>query len=48
MHNGSNVYGIVLDATKAFDRIDFEKTQLVIRLIMEMCDKQCMAVRGNN
>ena len=50
MKNGSNVYGTVLDATKAFDRIDFYKLfremikrkipPLVIRLIMEMYEKQ--------
>ena len=58
LQNGSNVYGIVLDATKAFDRIDFCKLfremikrklpPLVIRLIMEMYEKQSMAVRWNN
>ena len=54
----SNLYGTVLDATKAFDRIDFCKLfremitrklpPLVIRLIMEMYEKQSMAVRWNN
>ena len=54
----NNVYGTVLDATKAFDRIDFCKLfremikrkipPLVIRLIMEMYEKQSMAVRWNN
>ena len=58
LQNGSNVYGTVLDATKAFDRIDFCKLfremiirkipPLVIRLIMEMYEKQSMAVRWNN
>ena len=52
------MYGTVLDATKAFDRIDFCKLfremikrklpPLVIRLIMEMYEKQSMAVRWNN
>ena len=47
-----------MDATKAFDRIDFCKLfremikrkipPLVIRLIMEMYEKQSMAVRWNN
>ena len=50
--------GTVLDATKAFDRIDFCKLfremiirkipPLVIRLIMEMYEKQSMAVRWNH
>ena len=58
LQNGSNVFGTVLDATKAFDRIDFCKLfremiirkipPLVIRLIMEMYEKQSMAVRWNN
>ena len=58
LKNGSNVYGTVLDATKAFDIIDFCKLfremmkrkipPLVIRLIMEMYEKQSMAVRWNN
>ena len=51
---GPNVCGTVLYATKAFDIIDFCKLfrelmkrkipPLVIRLIMEMYEKQCMAV----
>ena len=58
LKNGSNVYGTVLDATKAFDRIDFcnlfremikrEIPPLVIRLIINMYEKQSMAVRWNN
>ena len=58
LQNGSNVYDTVLDATKAFDRIDFCKLfremmkrkipPLVIRLIMEMYENQSMAVRWNN
>ena len=58
LQNGSNVYCTVLDATKAFDRIDFGKLfremiirkipPLVIRLIMEMHEKQSMAVQWNN
>ena len=48
----------MLDATKAFDRIDFCKlftemiirkiSPLVIRLIMEMYEEQSMAVWWNN
>ena len=58
LQNDSNVYGTVLYATKAFDRSDFCKLfgemierkmlPLVILLIMEMCEKQCMALRWNN
>ena len=58
LQNGSIVYGTVLDSTKAFDIIDFCKIfremiirkipPLVIRLIMEMYEKQSMAVRWNN
>ena len=58
LQNGSNVYCTVFDATKAFDRIDFCKLfremikrkipALVIRLIVEMYEKQNMAVRWNN
>ena len=58
LQNGSNVYGTALDATKAFDRIDLCKLfremimrkipPIVIRLIMEMYEKQSMAVRWNN
>ena len=52
------MYGTVLDAMKAFDRIDICKLfremiirkipPLVVRLIMEMYEKQSMAVRWNN
>ena len=58
LQNGNNVYGTVFDATKAFDRIDFCKLfremiirkipPLVIRLYMEMYEKQSMAVQWNN
>ena len=48
-------YGTVLDATKAFDfckllreMIKRKLPPLVIRLIMEMYEKQSMAVRWNN
>ena len=56
LKNGSNVYGTVLDATKAFDRIDFCKLfrevikrkipPLVIRLIMEMYEKHLWQYDG--
>ena len=58
LQNGSNVYGTALDATKTFDIIDVCKLfremikrkilPLVIRLIMEMYEKQSMAVRWNS
>ena len=58
LQNGSNVYGTALDATKTFDIIDVCKLfremikrkipPLVISFIMEMYEKQSMAVRWKN
>ena len=57
INNNSNIYAAVLDATKAFDRIEYCKLfkefidrmlpPLVIRLLIEMYTKQNMTVKWN-
>ena len=56
--NNSNVYAAVLDASKAFDRIEYCKLfnmlidrnmpPLVIRLLINLYTKQSMSVKWNN
>ena len=55
--NGGRVYGLALDATKAFDRVEYSRlfallmerglNPLYVRLIMEMYTNQRMCVRYN-
>ena len=57
LHNSSNVHAAVLDATKAFDRINFCKLfkklmarnipPLITRLLVEMYTNQNMDVKWN-
>ena len=57
LHNGSNVHAALLDATKAFDRINFCKLfrelinrkipALIMRLLIGMYTNQSMTVRWN-
>ena len=56
--NNSNCYVLLLDASKAFDRLEYMRLftilghhnmcSLVIRLIMNMCINQNMQVRWNS
>ena len=58
LNNGGNVYGVSLDATKAFDRVEYSRmfellndrdvNPLYIRLIKNMYVKQKMCVRYGN
>ena len=55
--NGGKVYGLALDATKAFDRVEYSRlfallierglNPLYVRLILEMYTNQRMCVRYN-
>ena len=55
LQNGSNVHAALLDATKAFDRINFCKLfrenrkipALILRLLIGMYTNQSMTVRWN-
>ena len=58
VHNGSNVYGLMLDASKAFDRVNYCKLfrilldrkicPLYCRLLLNMYTEQKLRIRWNN
>ena len=58
VHNGSNVYALFLDATKAFDRVDYSKlfnglldknmNAVYIRCLMNLYLNQRLRFRWNN